>query len=67
MNEDNFEGKWDQLKGTVKETWGELSDDELAKTEGKKDKLIGLIQQTYGETKEVIEEKINDLLENLKQ
>jgi uncharacterized protein YjbJ (UPF0337 family) len=29
MNWEQVEGKWDQFKGSVKEKWGELTDDDL--------------------------------------
>jgi len=64
-NKDIFEGQWNQLKGSVKETWGDLRDDDLEKINGKKDHLVGLIQKTYGEKKESIEEILNSLLKKL--
>jgi len=66
MNENEFQGKWNQLKGSIKETWGDLADDALDKVKGKKDKLIGLIQESYGDTKENIQKKLNALLKNIK-
>ena len=41
-------GHWNQLKGKVKESWGQLTDDELDEVEGKFDQLVGLIQQKVG-------------------
>jgi uncharacterized protein YjbJ (UPF0337 family) len=55
------EGKWDQLRGKVKESWGDLTDDELDQTEGKWDQLVGLLKEKTGESKEAIEEKLNEL------
>lgn len=52
MNADQFEGKWKQLKGSVKERWGKLTDDDLMTLSGKKDELIGRLQERYGITKE---------------
>lgn len=63
MNQDQFGGKWDQMIGSIKESWGKLTDQDLEKVKGKKDQLVGLIQEKYGETKEAIEDKINKLLE----
>ncbi len=65
MNQDIFKGKWEKLKGSIKKTWGKLSDDDLNKIKGQKDKLIGLIQETYGEAKEEIEKKIQALLKEI--
>lgn len=66
MNTDIFKGKWSQLKGSIKKTWGNLTDDDLDKVDGQKDKLIGLIQDAYGETKDVVEQKIDELMAAIK-
>lgn len=66
MNKDSFEGKWNQLKGELKKTWGDLTDDEITKTEGDYDKTVGLIQEKYGEGKDEVRNKINDMLKNIK-
>lgn len=52
MNSDQFEGKWKQLKGSVKQRWGKLTDDDITSLSGKKDELVGKIQERYGITKE---------------
>jgi len=48
-----------QLKGKVKEAWGDLTDDELTRVEGKRDQLLGLIQKKYGATKEEVEKRLS--------
>jgi len=60
------EGRWDQLKGRVKEAWGTLTDDEIDQSEGKLDRLIGTIKEKTGETTEAIERRISDWLDNAK-
>ena len=59
MNTDQTEGSWEQLKGKAKRIWGELTDDDFAKSEGSVDKLYGTIQRKFGDTKEVIKEKLD--------
>jgi len=39
MNRDIFEGKWKEMRGQVKEWWGDLTDDDLDKAGGKADQL----------------------------
>lgn len=56
-----FEGKWDQMKGRVKEAWGDLTDDEIDQTEGKWDRLVGTIKEKTGEAREAIEEKLRQM------
>jgi uncharacterized protein YjbJ (UPF0337 family) len=56
-------GNWNQLKGKVKQRWGQLTDDELAEVEGNIDQLVGLVQQKTGEARQQIERvilKINE-------
>jgi uncharacterized protein YjbJ (UPF0337 family) len=59
MNKDIFEGKWKQLRGQIKVTWGKLTDDDLDQIGGKYDKFIGLLQEKYGYTRERAEEEVN--------
>jgi len=59
MNQDQAEGKWDQIKGKAKKAWGELTDDDFKKAEGSVDKLYGLIQEKFGDAKEVIQKKLD--------
>jgi len=59
MNEDTTKGTWKQLKGKVKEQWGELTDDDLDQIDGKRDQLIGKIQERYGHAKDEVEKKVD--------
>jgi uncharacterized protein YjbJ (UPF0337 family) len=51
-------GSWNQLKGKIKQRWGQLTDDELSEVEGNLDQLIGLVQQKTGEARQNIERVI---------
>jgi uncharacterized protein YjbJ (UPF0337 family) len=48
MNWDEVSGKWNQFKGSVKERWGKLTDDDLQAIDGKRDRLVGKIQERSG-------------------
>jgi len=48
MNWDTIKGQWKQLKGRVKERWGNLTDDEIMQLDGDKDRLVGKLQEKYG-------------------
>ncbi len=52
MNEDILKGKWKELKGSVKEKWGDLTDDDITEIDGKTEKLVGILQQKYGYSKD---------------
>jgi len=60
MNWDRIEGQWKQLKGRVKERWGDLSDDEFDRIEGKRDLLVGRIQERYGISRDKADEQVRD-------
>jgi uncharacterized protein YjbJ (UPF0337 family) len=67
MNWDRIEGNWKQFKGSAKEQWGKLTDDQLDVTAGLRDKLVGRIQQAYGITKEESEEQVSLWLKEQKE
>ena len=60
MNWDQVEGKWTQLKGSIKQQWGKLTDDDLDYIAGSRDKLIGKLQERYGLAKEEANEKADN-------
>jgi uncharacterized protein YjbJ (UPF0337 family) len=61
MNETTLKGNWNELKGKIKQAWGDLTDDDLAYEEGQEDELYGRIQQKTGQTKDEIRKKIAEL------
>ena len=63
MASDIFEGKWKQLKGSIKERWGELTNDEVDEIDGESERLIGMLQEKYGYAKEKAEAEIAEFLE----
>ncbi|MBX3057038.1 MAG: CsbD family protein [Anaerolineae bacterium] len=65
MNSDILEGKWNQVKGKVRQKWGELTDDDLTRIAGKRDELVGLIQERYGRTRAEAEREVNEFMSGL--
>lgn len=65
MNRNILEGKWTQLRGAIREKWGQLTDDELDQIAGKRDKLAGVLQERYGYAENEAEQQIDDFLDNL--
>lgn len=53
-----FKGKWNQMKGKIKEKWGKLTDDELTRVDGKRDQLLGHLQERYGWEQERAEKEL---------
>jgi uncharacterized protein YjbJ (UPF0337 family) len=64
MNKQQAEGKWRQIKGMAKRTWGKLTNNNAKKVEGTVDKLIGAIQEKFGNTKEAFKEKMDNRQRN---
>ncbi|PJD94270.1 MAG: general stress protein CsbD [Legionella sp.] len=60
MNEDIFEGKWEEIKGKVKQAWGALTDDDLKQIEGNQQEIFGKLQKHYGYNKDEAEKAIKD-------
>jgi uncharacterized protein YjbJ (UPF0337 family) len=58
MNWDMIEGNWKQFKGTVRQAWGKLTDDQLDEIAGKRDRLMRSLQQTYGLTSDQVEVQV---------
>jgi uncharacterized protein YjbJ (UPF0337 family) len=59
MNWDRIEGNWKQFSGRVKEKWGQLTDDDIAKVNGQRDQLEGVIQERYGYGKDKAREEVD--------
>jgi len=60
MNNQTLKGEWNQLKGSVKQKWADLTDDDLTHIEGSRDKLVGRLQERSGRTKEEVERDVDD-------
>lgn len=58
MNKDILKGKWMQIRGDVKKTWGKLTDDDLSQINGDRDKLVGRLQERYGYSREQAEREV---------
>lgn len=64
MNWDQFEGKWEQVKGQVKEKWGKFTNDDITVIEGKKDKLIGKLRERYGYSAEQADRELGAFMKD---
>lgn len=63
---DKVKGNWKQFTGSVRQRWGELTDDEVAQVEGEREKLAGKIQEKYGVAREEANRQIDEWAEELK-
>lgn len=60
MNKDIFQGKWEEVKGKMKQAWGKLTDDDYDVIEGSHQEIYGKLQKHYGYTKEQAEKAVRD-------
>ena len=60
MDWNRVEGNWKQVKGKVKEKWGNLTDDDLTAINGQRDQLEGKIQERYGLAKDKVRKDVDD-------
>jgi uncharacterized protein YjbJ (UPF0337 family) len=56
-----FKGNWNEIKGQIREKWGDVTDDELDKVEGKSEQLVGLIQRNTGAAREEINKFLSSI------
>jgi uncharacterized protein YjbJ (UPF0337 family) len=60
MNWDTMKGDWKQIKGKVREKWGELTDDELDQVKGRREQFEGLLQKKFGMAKDEVKKQVDD-------
>lgn len=60
MNWEQIEGNWNQVKGQVKQKWGDLTNDDIEHVAGKRDQLLGTLQEKYGIAKEEAEKQVKE-------
>ncbi|MBV8900057.1 MAG: CsbD family protein [Verrucomicrobia bacterium] len=61
MTKLQFKGSWNELKGKLKQQYGNLTDDDLTFSEGKEDELLGRLQQKLGKNKDEVRRMIENL------
>ena len=64
MNTFTFDGSWNRIKGKLKQTYAQLTDDDLVFIEGKAEELLGRIQAKLGLTEHAVVELLNDMKES---
>ncbi|EBA08427.1 CsbD family protein [Sagittula stellata] len=62
MDRDRIEGKWTEIKGMMREKYGEITDDELEQARGDREQLEGQLQQKYGKSKDDARRIVDDML-----
>ena len=60
MDWNRIEGGWKDLKGKIRQQWGNLTDDDLDKIAGKREEFEAKLQQLYGLTKDAARKQIDE-------
>lgn len=60
MNWDQIQGKWKQMKGTVRQKWAKLTDDDLEYIAGNREQFAGRLQERYGIAKDEAERQLDE-------
>lgn len=61
INQQILEGNWNEIKGRLRQRWGQLTDDDLPQIRGDVEQLVGLVQRKTGETREAIETYLQEV------
>lgn len=61
MNKLKLRGTWNEVKGKLKQKYGELTDDDLMFAEGKEEELVGRLERRLGKTKDEIRKELSEL------
>ena len=60
MTKMNLKGNWNEIKGKLKQKYGQLTDDDLTFAEGKEDELLGRLQKRLGKSKDDVRKEIEE-------
>jgi uncharacterized protein YjbJ (UPF0337 family) len=61
MNKLRIKGSWNELKGKLKQQYGNLTDDDLVFAKGKEDELFGRLQKKLGKSKDAVRQMIEKM------
>ncbi|MFN2395537.1 MAG: CsbD family protein [Bacteroidales bacterium] len=61
MDKLEIKGKWNEMKGKLKQKYGDLTEDDLAYVEGQDDELIGKLQKKMGKTRDEVIKELKSL------
>ncbi len=64
VNQQTLQGNWNELKGKLRNKWGQLTNDELQSFDGNVERLVGMIQRKTGEARGTIEHYLEELTSN---
>ena len=67
MNKDELNGKIDRLKGNIKESVGEATNDQDLRDEGVADQAAGHVQEGFGKARRKVGDALHDVADKIKE
>jgi uncharacterized protein YjbJ (UPF0337 family) len=67
MNKDELNGKMDRLKGNVKESVGEATNDQNLRDEGIADQAKGTVEEGFGKGRRKVGDALHDVAHKIKE
>ncbi len=67
MNNDELNGKGDQVKGRAKQAWGDLTDNERLHDEGVADEAAGNVEEGFGKARRKVGDALHDVAHKIKE
>jgi uncharacterized protein YjbJ (UPF0337 family) len=65
MRWDQVEGTWTELRGSMRQHWGQLTDDDLEVIAGTRDQFVCKLQERYGMSHEEAQRRADNWVRNL--
>lgn len=56
-----MKGSWNEVKGKLKQKYGQLTDNDLTFAEGKEDELLGRLQKRLGRSADELRSEIENM------
>lgn len=64
LDQQTILGKWNEIKGGVRNLWGNITEEELDDVKGNIQSLSGIVQRKNSESKESIQKKLETLMDS---
>ena len=61
MGDIKWQGRWNEIKGKVKQEYGDMTDDELTYQDGQDEELLGRLQKKTGKARDEVVNWLNSL------
>ncbi len=65
MNSDMLKGKWHEVKGSLRQQWGRLTDSDFDEIGGNLERLVGRLQKRYGYSKDQAQREVDEVVKKL--